>query len=431
MTHPVVVLDNGAATVRIGLATDAAPRCVEERERRADGSVAVPQFACSTLSPPSLSPSHSCLTNGVAKAPTAPAPLLADAVDAHADVAGVTVRRPHDRGCVVDWGLQRAVWGRAFKLAGAPRGCGVVVTSPPLAPPSVERATVDAIFTTADAGAVLLAPAAELAVRAWAVESGAIDHPDAAAAGAAIVVDAGFSATTSSAVFDFHILPSTVARVDLGGKALTNALKDAVSLRSVDVRGETAAVGVMKDATSFVSLDVAADVAAAKRGEHTVRWALPDGVSNLKGCPESELPPQPPAGAAARVVTPTIVPLSLERFLIPEALFHPSDLGLDQAGVAAAVARSIEAAHPRIAPLLASNILLIGAASACPNFAARLAADVRPLLPAHYNVAVRLVADPATAAWRGGRALAASREFGERAVTRAEWEAGRAGAGRR
>lgn len=374
---------------------------------------------------------HRCLTNGVAKVPSAPTPLLADAVDAHADVAGVTVRRPADRGCVVDWTLQRAVWGRAFKLVGAPKAAGVVVTSPPLAPPSVVRATYEALFTSAGASAVLLASAAELAVRAWVIEEGDAAHPSAAAAGAAVVVDVGFSATTAAAVFDFELLPSTVSRVDLGGKALTNALKDAVSLRSVDVRGEAAAVTIMKDATSFVSLDLAADIAAAKRGKHTVRWVLPDGVSNLRGCLESELPDSGGSGAAGqRTRSAAIVPLSLERFLIPEAWFHPSDLGLNQAGVAAAVAVAVSGAHPRIAPLLASNILLVGAAASCPGLAPRLAAEVRPLLPAHYEVGVTVVSDPATAAWRGGRALASSRAFHERALTRAAWEAERGRGGR-
>jgi actin-related protein 6 len=307
-----------------------------------------------------------------------------------------------------------------------------VLTQAPLTPPSVERATYDAVFGDAGFASALLVPAAELAVRAWAAEAGGDDNPDAAAALAAIVVDVGFSATTAAAVFDGRLLPATVARVDLGGKAMTNLLKDAISLRHVDVRGEGAAVAVMKDAAAFVSLDLAADLAAAKRGERTVEWVLPDGVANLKGYARTGLPPSHPAAAppstapgaaAAPTAKQTIVPLSVERFMIPEAWFHPSDAGLDQGGAPAAVARALAAAHPRLRPLLASNVLVVGAGAACPGFGERLAAETAPLVDGELDLRVRVVRDPATAAWRGGRLLAGSPEYGRRAVGRGAWEA--------
>lgn len=45
------------------------------------------------------------------------------------------------------------------------------------------------------------------------------------------MVDAGFSYTHAVPVFDYHVLEEGVRRIDLGGKALTNFMKELVSYR--------------------------------------------------------------------------------------------------------------------------------------------------------------------------------------------------------
>ena len=75
---------------------------------------------------------------------------------------------------------------------------------------------------------LLATPAAPLALRAWAAE-----HPGSAAnqAGAGLVIDAGFSFMHAAPLFDGELVPDAVRRVNLGGKALTNFLKELVSFR--------------------------------------------------------------------------------------------------------------------------------------------------------------------------------------------------------
>ena len=53
----------------------------------------------------------------------------------------------------------------------------------------------------------------------------------AARARCGLVVDAGFSFTHVAAVFDGRVLPGGVRRINLGGKALTNYLKELISYR--------------------------------------------------------------------------------------------------------------------------------------------------------------------------------------------------------
>ena len=71
-------------------------------------------------------------------------------------------------------------------------------------------------------------PAQPLSLRAWAAERA--DLP-AAAAGVGVVVDAGFSFTHAVPLCDGGVLWPAVRRINLGGKALTNYLKELVSYR--------------------------------------------------------------------------------------------------------------------------------------------------------------------------------------------------------
>ena len=71
-------------------------------------------------------------------------------------------------------------------------------------------------------------PAPALSLRQWAAAN---PGNPAAAAACGLVLDAGFSFTHAAPVFDGQVLPSGVRRINLGGKALTNYMKELVSYR--------------------------------------------------------------------------------------------------------------------------------------------------------------------------------------------------------
>jgi len=73
--------------------------------------------------------------------------------------------------------------------------------------------------------------------------------------------------------------------------------------------------------------------------------------------------------------------LNNERFMVPEVLFQPSDIGLQQTGLAQTIVDAVEAAHPDLHPLLYSNVLCTGGSARCPGFAERLYKDLQPLVP--------------------------------------------------
>jgi len=80
--------------------------------------------------------------------------------------------------------------------------------------------------------------------------------------------------------------------------------------------------------------------------------------------------------------------LNNERFLVPELIFRPSNMGIKQAGLAEACMEAANAVHPDLRPLLFSNVLCVGGTSSCPGFATRLAAELRPLVPCEYEVRI-------------------------------------------
>lgn len=62
---------------------------------------------------------------------------------------------------------------------------------------------------------------------------GSAGHAPASQAGCGLVLDAGFSFTHAVPMFDNVVLESGVRRLNLGGKLLTNYLKELVSYRYV------------------------------------------------------------------------------------------------------------------------------------------------------------------------------------------------------
>ena len=71
-----------------------------------------------------------------------------------------------------------------------------------------------------------------------------------------VVVDSGFSFTHVIGLTNPHVSgPSScvIRRIDVGGKALTNYLKEMVSFRQLDLTGENYIVNQMKEHISYIA----------------------------------------------------------------------------------------------------------------------------------------------------------------------------------
>jgi actin-related protein 6 len=77
-----------------------------------------------------------------------------------------------------------------------------------------------------------------------------------------------------------------------------------------------------------------------------------------------------------------------ERITVPEVLFHPSDIGVNQAGIVETILQSISATCADMRPALFSNILLIGGNAAFPGFKERLETELRMIAPWNTEVTI-------------------------------------------
>jgi len=128
----------------------------------------------------------------------------------------------------------------------------------------------------------------------------------------------------------------------------------------------------VKERLCYVARDALAELAQARLPRETNRvakeYVLPDGVSILRGYVKGDDPPEgPPARRAAAALGPDgepleqLLPLCNERFMVPEALMHPTDIGAPQAGLPEAAAAAVAACSADIRALLWSNVVIVGA----------------------------------------------------------------------
>ncbi|KAK9269320.1 hypothetical protein L1049_001091 [Liquidambar formosana] len=332
------------------------------------------------------------------------------------DLTSAAVRRPYDRGYLINPDLQREIWSQLFTslLHVTPSLSSLLLVEPLFSLPSIQRSIDELVFEDFGFKSLFVADSPSL-VHLYEASR----RPDSLVSRAqcSLVVDCGFSFTHAVPVFQNFTINYGVKRLDLGGKALTNYLKELVSYRSVNVMDETLIMDDVKEKLCFVSLDVPRDLQIARRpGKDNLfrcTYVLPDGITHTKGFVKDmdearrclTMPdgtPPPPSGTNEDMIEVTEKPedrrridltknefnLTNERFLVPEMIFRPADLGMNQAGLAECIVRAVNSCHPHLHPVLYESIILTGGSTLFPRFAERLERELRPLVPDNYEVKI-------------------------------------------
>ena len=183
-------------------------------------------------------------------------------------------------------------------------------------------------------------------------------------------------------------IQQAIRRLEIGGKFLTNYLKELVSIRHYNMSDETHLINEVKEAVSFVSSDFKRDLERTWKGSiHTnngaddelrVDYILPDYNARKDGFMRAH-DPSPSAkmrkigaltGSAG--VVEDFMTLGNERFIVPELLFNPGDVGMKQAGLPATVFQSLSGLPPGLWPAMLANILVVGGNSKIQGFMERL-----------------------------------------------------------
>ena len=203
-----------------------------------------------------------------------------------------------------------------------------------------------------------------------------------------LVIDSGYSHTTVTPVYQGRPIQQAVRRLDVGGKLLTNVLKELVSIRHYNMLDETYIMNEVKEAVSFVSDDFRRDLERTWKGggrsrkKHgdsiAIDYVLPDYNSHRPGFARphdsSAAAKQAKMGGLANPgeTAEDYMTLVNERFTVPELLFNPSDIGIRQSGLPETVMQSLSGLPPGLWPVMLANILLVGGNSKIEGFVERL-----------------------------------------------------------
>ncbi|KAJ9688670.1 hypothetical protein PVL29_014361 [Vitis rotundifolia] len=419
-TSNVVVLDNGGGLIKAGIGGERDPSAV--------------------------------IPNCMGKPPSSKKWLMGDQLHSQSDLTSVSLRRPFDRGYLLNPDLQRDIWSHLFSnlLRISPSQSSLLLVEPLFNLPSIQRSIDELVFEDLGFRSLFVADSPSL-VHLY--EASHCPYGLLAKSQCSLVVDCGFSFTHAAPVFQNFTINYAVKRLDLGGKALTNYLKELVSYRAVNVMDETFIMDDVKEKLCFVSLDVPRDLQIARRpGKDNLfrcTYVLPDGITYMKGFVKDPneagryrtldggAPPpstvtkedmdqhevtEKPEDRRRIDLTKNEFNLTNERFLVPEMIFRPADLGMNQAGLAECIIRAVNSCHPDLHPVLYQSIILTGGSTLFPQFAQRLEMELRPLVPDDYQVKITTQEDPILGVWRGGSLLASSPDFEAMCVTKSEYE---------
>lgn len=232
-----------------------------------------------------------------------------------------------------------------------------------------------------------------------------------------LIVDSGFSFTHVIPIINHSIQWNAVKRIDVGGKLLTNHLKELVSFRQWNMMDETYVMNEVKETCCYVSRDFGVDLeicrSNSKKNTIIQEYVLPDFSSNRRGHVrnETEIPAE----------GEQVLYMGSERLSVPEILFRPDDIGLPQSGISATVADSIALLPPDLHGLFWANIGLIGGNTKFPGFPQRLLDELRSLAPVDCEVTIYPSSEPALEAYHSALAFAQHPHFSNQCVTREEY----------
>ncbi|KAI4247958.1 MAG: hypothetical protein L6R42_009444, partial [Xanthoria sp. 1 TBL-2021] len=366
------------------------------------------------------------------------------------DFGEVAFRRPVEKGYLVNWEAEKAVWDSMFltqksRLHCDPHDTNLVLTEAPNTTAALQTNCDQVVFEEYEFASYSrhIGPSlnAYHDIQNLFGEPPRGSHLPAVPAECLLVIDSGFSHSTVTPLYKARPIQQAVRRLDVGGKLLTNYLKELLSIRHYNLMNEEQLVNEAKEKVCLVSNSFRQDLERTWKGtsrkgreaqandtDIVVDYVLPDYNAGIHGYMRLHDP-----SLAAKVkkmgamanpggVVEDFMTLGNERFVVPELLFNPGDVGMKEAGLSETVVQSLGGLPPGLWPAMLANILVVGGNCLIDGFMERLEAEIRQLAPTECLVRIAKATDPIKATWLGGAYLAADpAALKARQVTRQEY----------
>ncbi|CAG9984209.1 unnamed protein product, partial [Clonostachys byssicola] len=304
-------------------------------------------------------------------------------------VRGISrLRRPVENGYITRFDDMDLLWKEVFEghLHLDPKEHPILMTEEMGNPKHDREKTGEIVFESLEAPAFYLAKQSVLALYASGRTSGS-------------VFSCGYGQSYAVPVYEGFALQHAVSKLDIGGHDLTDFFNRLIGERgyAISTNAEIADGSKCKAEICYVVQDYDKELR---------RLSVP-GIS-------VETPFELPDGKTVYVDN--------ERFMVPEALFNLSMVGLEAGGAQYALQRSISKCDTEIQHLLYQNIVPAGGSTKYPGFAERLRSEMVSISPSSTSINVISSPDPLKSAWVGGSVVASLSTFKDMCISAQEYE---------
>ncbi|KAK2958822.1 putative actin family protein [Blattamonas nauphoetae] len=360
----------------------------------------------------------------------------------------LTLRSAFENGRVVDWSIENEIFqnllGTEMKFnSDAIASTHLILSQPLVTPQSLSKITLQVLFETYGFPSVCLAPAPFLSC--WGAvadicETNQVDSTDTHTIQqhfpeCALVIDAGHASVRVTPMYQTLPVLEAEKVTRIGGRQLTNILKEIVSYRYFDVSEEFFLMNDVKEKMLFfptesnhtwnynnptqesIQMDPITEnitittvlntefeirerryagksVAEDRTKSLTLEFVLPDFKSTFTGYTR----PSQGEGKEEQVLR-----LDVDRVIIPDFLFNPKNIGIASGGVADAVLESLALLPVHLRPAFTNNIFLVGGTSNFAGFSETLYNALRPNIPSQHPLRIFHTSDASRTCWNGGR----------------------------